>query len=360
MKRIVSDGYMINKVRANFSSIAFITLRRAIFSYFSSYMSAQNQLHFSINNTFVDQEEIDWNYGNDYVESYTETILHFQHFIELICKEILLKKHELLAMDAEKKPIVLYKLLMGEEISDDDIQGIKTTEFSVVIKRLYDLIDVGVIDSKFAFFKDHKDTIRELNSLRNRITHRGTFILRYEALDVFVGRYILPLILEIVNLNQHLQPVWRYNELACGIDPLKEIIDELKKVEGYNLRKVAFLKELGRAAYKNPIIHQKEGKWFEFFEKPRIRKAEANAESYLTEPFEQAVNVSECPVCGCKTLVTYEESDGDQNDDGSYNEYWTFSSSVECFFCSFEAKPHIGNPKDYGFSWSDLFYEIKH
>ncbi|MBQ5477341.1 MAG: hypothetical protein IIT64_06055, partial [Bacteroidaceae bacterium] len=46
---------------------------------------------------------------------------------------------------------------------------------------------------------------------------------------------------------------WTYKNLTCGVDPIKSLISETSK-HPINYEKIALLKEMGRAAYHNPIV----------------------------------------------------------------------------------------------------------
>ena len=106
-----------------------------------------------------------------------------EHFTELFIKEALRKEHPLLANEASSKPVILYKLLKREPIEPSELEGINTIEFSDAFKRFIMLLDEGKIkDKKLRFVKNYKEPLERLNYLRNRMWHRGTFVLRYPAL----------------------------------------------------------------------------------------------------------------------------------------------------------------------------------
>lgn len=352
---IVSDGFSINDLEKKISSFAFISLSTALKSYFSTYKSSNHFFHSVLNGDSLPQLEKDWQYGSDYIEDYSETIIHFQHFIELICKEILREKHELLVLNIDRKHELFYKLLFKEEVPSSDLEGLRTTEFSTTFERMCDLIKSGKLDNKYNFFneKNNKTALNKLNTLRNRIWHRGTFVLRYEALDLFIGKHILPLILKIIDLDEYkvLKTSWKYNPLDCAIDPISEIICECSK-SNYNIGKVAFLKELGRAAYDNPIDHRFRPFYDEIIKRSkRIAQSEVSLGSYS-----QGDKIYFCPVCGIYSLTSYLDSDGEMEEDGTYSSYWTCSWYVKCHCCSFEISSQLKNPKDYGYDLPDYWY----
>lgn len=358
IKTLTSNGFSINDLERKISSFAFISLRTALKSYFSTYKSISHFLNFiTTSDASFTKEEKDWHYNSEYIENYAETILHFQHFIELICKEILREKHELLVLNVDKKHELFYKLLFKEAVSSSDLEGLRTAEFSTTLERLCDLIRSGKLDPRYSFFREtqNKKALDTLNTLRNRIWHRGTFVLRYKALDLFIGKYILPIVKEIVLLPEYktLENRWKYISLKHPIDPINEIIKECKNGNGYDVGKVAFLKELGRSAYENPLEHR-----FKFLNKEIIKRSKRIADAEVTDL--KATAIYECPVCGINSLTSYEDSDGEIEEDGSYSSYWTFSWYVKCFCCSFEIQNDLKNPKEYGIDLPDYWYTIKH
>ena len=359
IKNIVSNGFSLNDLEKRVSSFAFISLKTAINSYFSTYKSSKHFFGNILNESSFTELESDLQYGSDYIEKYSETIIHFQHFIELICKEILREKHELLVLKLDKKHELFYKLLFKEEVDSSDLEGINTTEFTATFERMCELIKLGKLDPRFNFFIEQKNVsaIKQLNNLRNRIWHRGTFVLRYKALDLFIGKYILPLIYQIVELSEYknLDNFWKYKPLTHPIDPIKDIVDECSK-EDYDTGKVAFLKELGRAAYNNPLSHT-----FKFFNDEIITRSERMVEAEVNlVTHSQADKIYNCPVCGVESLISYEDSDGEIEEDGSYSSYWTFSWYIKCQCCSFEISHELNNPKEYGYDLPDYWYVIEH
>ncbi|GGI18490.1 hypothetical protein [Gottfriedia solisilvae] len=355
IKNIVSNGFSLNELEKRISSFAFISLRTALKSYFSTYKSSKFFISTVLNGNSMTQIEKDWQYGNEYIEDYSETIIHLQHFFELICKEILREKHELLVLNIDNKHELFYNLLFKEKVSSSDLEGLRTSEFKSTFERMCQLIRIGKLDTKFNFFNEPKNKValEQLNLLRNRIWHRGTYVLRYEALDLFIGKYLLPLIINVVELPEYknLENRWKYNTVNSQIDPITEIISECSNAN-FNIGKIAFLKELGRAAYNNPLDYK-----FKIFNDEIINRSKriAEAEVHL-EKYSQADRIYSCPVCGVNSLTSYIDSDGDMEEDGTYSSYWTCSWYIKCYCCSFEISSELKNPKDYGYNLPDYWY----
>jgi len=133
--------------------------------------------------------------------------------------------------------------------------------------------------------------------------HRGRFILKFEELDNFIGKKILPIIKDIFQHPYYngLDKNWRYSLLNCGIDPLEEIINECNKFAP-NHKKIALLKELGQAAYKQP---PKKNKVLSTYVKKQNdlteQKILASAQFETSVPKKYLHEyIGRCPVCGEK------------------------------------------------------------
>ncbi|WP_347722776.1 hypothetical protein [Lysinibacillus capsici] len=354
IRNLCSEGFAIPDINANFESIALISLKQALKSYFSTYKYMAN------NGRSLFEDELDArSHSPGYIEHYSETIIHFQHFFELICKDILRKENELLVLNIDNKHEIFYNLIKGEEVPNDELEKINTIEFNRTFERLCNLISNDKLDPKYSFFKDSnkKIALEQLNIMRNRIWHRGSFVMKYKSLDLFVGKYILPIVKEIINLPEYcsLSRLWEYRGLEAKINPLDEIISVCNE-QAPALDHIAFLKELGRAAYNNPYNHD-----FGFFKKEIADRAIKIARAEIPDQIYGDDYIISCPVCGTKSLVKYEESDGDMDESGQYTSYWTWINNIKCYCCSFELRSSgMRNPSEYGYSLPDFWYEYEH
>jgi len=271
-----------------------------------------------------------------------------------VCKEFLRKDHPLLAVDASSRPVILHKLLKGEQVDPEDHEGLKSIEFADAFDRLCRLINNGRIGGgRLDFIVQAKDVLQNVNVLRNRLWHRGVFILRYPALDELIGNFVLPFVETIISLQEYtgLERFWKYRNLHCGIDPFEEIIRHFRRSE-YDIGKVAFLKELGRAAYENPIINDPN---LEFFNRQYRQRAERAASAELGEP--NISDVCRCPVCGVDSLIVYDdvETEGEDPLTGTYIRAFRYTWQVKCVCCTFEINHHLKNPREYGFQIDDYW-----
>lgn len=361
LQEITTDGFRIPDRGGRLVDLGLLSLRIALKSYFSTYQAMKYRLHMFDSKPGFEQDETDFNHQSPYFEMCAESLVHLQHFAELFIKEVLRKEHELLVSEASSKPLMLYKLVKGEWIETSELEGINTIGFSDACRSFFELLEEGKINNGMSFVSAHKQSLKQLNTLRNRVWHRGTFVLRYPALDRFVGGYILPFIVQVLAMPEYsrLVDVWRYRSLHCGIDPITEI---LKTFQGgtYDIGKVAFFKELGRAAYANPI---RKGGFFKYFDgrtKARaVRIAEGEAKLGEVE------RVSVCPVCGVESLVVYNET-GSNADDLDPEEVleepfrkWRYTWQVECACCSFKLQNDVGNASTYGLPIEDYWQETE-
>lgn len=232
------------------------------------------------------------------------------------------------------------------------MEGAHSLEFRAAWERLDALLKAGRLGrTNLDFSQEDKDTFKTINQLRNRAWHRGRFILSYPTLDELIARYVLPIVLKLTALEPYSghDRFWRYPALDCGIDPLQEIVNEAAKGE-FDVGKVAFLKELGRAAYERPSLS------------PLLPDSEqvdlAHAHASLTAvTLHHNVDVQRCPVCGIDTLTVHEAT-GDYEDDAGVQRIFSRTCLVKCVFCSFEVTDLLQNPRDYGFNIRDFFYVL--
>ncbi|MEH6451190.1 MAG: hypothetical protein V7765_21170 [Oleispira sp.] len=130
---------------------------------------------------------------------------------------------------------------------------------------------------ELGFLKENDESFEVINKLRNRILHRGLYILKPEALDSLVAKFFLPFIKNLIFLEgySNYELHWKYIVPASGLGPIDEIC--IEAVQGkVTSKKFKFFKELGRAAYFNPL-HVIPEKWMKtgFSAKP--------VEDYLNE-----------------------------------------------------------------------------
>lgn len=346
------DGFLLGEPggRNTDLDLALVSLRIGLAAFFSTY-SAQRHLIDVFERSDVSTADIDESHFADYAEKYAETIVHIQHFMELTCKKLLRDEHVLLGDIESSKAVVLHKLLNGETLSTDEVAGTRSIELSAALKRLLDLAGAGRLkDAKSATpIVTHKNTIETVNELRNRVWHRGLHVLRYKALDELMGAFVLPCILDMTNspLLSGRSTAWKFPKLHCGLDPLEEIVKAYRDGSG-TVRKISFLKEIGRAAYANPFTStRKKGKirgLTEIFEEGKRKRAERIA---IAEARATASDVGDCPVCGLKSLVTFSDMTGDFDDSAVGETYW-YTYRVVCENCTLEMRSDVGNAGGHG------------
>lgn len=361
---LFNDGFNFDPKGDKSIDLALISLRAGIKSYFSTYRNFQQDLRRYANAKTV--EAADDEHDNDYAELCTSCVVNFHHFAELVCKALLRNDHPLLSDIASGSPEIVHKLLHGDKLTTDEETGVRSIEFSEALKRVTKLIETQKLKdySSAQFIAKHSKFLTKLGNLRNRVLHRGLFIIRYSALDKIIGGHALLFAKEALE-----HPIYRdsrhlalNSRLTCGVDPLGSIVDHFTK-EKYNIEKVAFLKELGRAAYENPLGYR--GKPNEKIEKfiPRIHKPEQRrAEKMAAALAQYGEKVERCPVCGVKSLIVFEDMESYPSEkDEEFEETIRFSTSVECMNCSFELyAPDVGNASDYGISGiPDFWWELR-
>ena len=348
---LCNDGFKMQEIRENVNSLAIISLKTALKAYFSTYKSTKD------NGNMMDSKEMeqkDKYYNREYIESYSETIVHLQHFFELVLKDILRKKNEMLALRIDTQHEVFMNLVLGNEIDQSKIEKINTVEFDTAFKRVQKIIESNEIGEEYNFLteRDNIEALNQLNLMRNRIWHRGSYVLRYKALDLFIGKYIFPIIEKMMSLEGYdrIDSWWKGSKNRLGIDPIKEIIIETKCTNP-SFDKIAFLKEFGRATYNNRV-----GSGFGIFKTEIENQAKHIAEGELFNPIAQGVVIHNCPVCGVDSLVGYEDTEYAYEDDGEVVDAWRFIYQVKCHCCHFEMR-NLGmkNLEEYGYDEPDYW-----
>jgi hypothetical protein len=347
LEELVKDTYGIHEASRNLTGFAILSLRVAVEAFCSTYHAMRGRLHVL--------KEVDVKGPRDdlhatrYHEAFAECVIHFQHFAELVIKDFLRAEHPLLADDTSSHHVLFHKLLKGEAATTDEDGKLKSVEFSEASDRLYKLIKADRIDQRVHFVAAHAQTLAHLTSLRNRLLHRGTVVMRYRAADEFFGGYILPFVLEVAELDEYkkLDAFWRPRPIDCKVDVLAEI-SACCKDENYNLEKVAVLKELGRSAFANPIAPDV---FSEMLDPPYRRYAEKLVADYK----EHGGEAHRCPACGIEAALISYDSEEDINEDGSRCIRSTFPYSVRCLNCSFEINNELSDENMFGLPIRNFF-----
>ena len=323
---------------------AFLSLKTALHAYFETYRvsfeESQNPIKIS---KLAKPEKFD---SNLYKSLYFTTITHFQNFFELILKDFLRKIDELLAVKwNEKFTSSLYRKIKSKELCSDVF--CQSIEFSEALKRLKIIQKENPKDDvikkiEFLLVKENDETLDFLNDLRNRIWHRGLYYLFYSNLDCFVCGKILPLVEQITDLDWYTENKgWIYKNLACDIDPIKSLISETSK-HPINYEKIALLKEMGRAAYHNPIIYlDNNSPPLERGLKVNCNREKMKYVNVKVAAFRNELlsGVYICPVCGQKTFLKYELDDPSYDENECYPHY--IPEKLKCETCSFEIRSNI-------------------
>lgn len=327
------------KCKANETEInieaAYISLMSAIQSYFDTYRTL-SYAECSVDFCDFRGKREKWKDGekqiNDTPEyrcDYFTSITHFQHFFEIVIKGILKNYDE----KYKDFPSALQKLkaLHKNNPHEDTIKEIE--------------ILLG-----------NRGTLCVLNKLRNFAWHQGLIKKAYRTYDFFVGYKILPLVSKIVDTLKHSRKrrLWAYKKVYSDLDPMDEIYKEFKK-QGRNAdyEKVALLKEIGRAAYHNPLFLNEyedcDGKKnhlhrrvVQMINRDIMNEYGAKTKNYkIMFPY---LKLLRCPVCGQKMLVKFMDA-GDENvidgDGNVFCEMVEVLDKYECQVCSFRINPNI-------------------
>lgn len=350
-KDVLADGFVLSEARPTLGDVGMLSLGVALRAYYSTYKSMEYMLHIFAKG----KPREDWGrkHSTEYVIACTQTVIHMQHFAELFCKEALRSLHKLHA-DEVPSAVVFDKLLQGEALNLSELAGLRSTEFSAALARLCELVKADRFPSgKYDFILTERDWLMNLNTLRNRVLHRGAFVLHYPALDELMGRFAFPFVKKALDAldTKARKHLWRHPDLACKIEPMAAIADAYA-AGNPDIGHIALLKELGRAAYQIP-----------FSDLPLSKILEESLEQRYTRAAEiesKDGNIAElttCPVCGKGTLLVFDDTqlEGEDYETGTYERGWYYTWKVECRCCSFEINHHLKNPSDYGLSIPDFW-----
>lgn len=339
LQALISDGFLLPEQPGPLEDVAALSLRTALRSYFATYQAIRPQLQ-----TVLDKPDAEQKYRvytHDYYERVTETVLHLQHFFELICKSVLRRHHPLLADQGSTNPVVLYRLLTGETLSPEEQAQIKSLEFSESFERLEKLVKAQIVtDADAQILVNNAQCLKLINQLRNRLWHRGAFVLRYRSFDLLVSRHVIPVIRGLLALPAHADcaSIASSTPLHCGLEVMAAIEAEASIAQP-DLTKIAFLKELGRAAYQNPL-HV--GRFADYLNKNVIGRAERAAAAER-----EAFAVRQCPVCGLRSLIVFDEVyHPEEGHSGERPVQLTIA--VQCYCCSLDLHRDTKNASAYG------------
>ena len=181
-----------------------------------------------------------------------------------------------------------------------------------------------------------------MNKLRNRLIHRGTYILHYSTIDSFIGKFIIPLTFKIVTLPDYKnrEKYWKYQPLSCGIDPLEQIVNEYKN-KNPKILKIAYLKELGRAAYENPNQRR-----VSLIDDGSKKRAELLASFELKDDKSGIFDVKSCPVCRAQSLMRFSEIKEGTDELIEHGKFTLVVNRVKCLCCTFEVTDELRNAKE--------------
>jgi len=353
LKRLEAEVFALDRVADSErpGTLAFLSLRIALRSYFRTYEAMGRQLLPFTQPEILEPRWRDSAHTPEFVEACAEVVVHFQHFVELVCKDVLRALHPLLPTVAPDDPVLFLRALRQEPMDAADAARIKTVEFKSALDRFCALLRAGKIDTtRYGFLEENRALLNLLNNLRNRIWHRGAYVLRYPALDELVTRHLLPLAVKISELPEYQECLWRPRDLSCGVDPIDALI-ESGRIAPINTRRLALLKELGRAAYENPLRSSflaledqpARGKdaWFFVQDRQYIRRTSKIALQHLGE--NGAAEVKKCPVCSVQALIVYHDHDV-QDFDAELNTATVvkFAWEVRCICCTFSITFGVG------------------
>ncbi|MEG1401006.1 hypothetical protein [Bacteroides sp.] len=338
------NGFMVNEAFP-INNVAHLSLGIALDAYVSTFKDISGNIFLFTEKSKYSNSQL---YGGGYVKHACESITHFQHFAELYIKDILENVHPLLVVDVGSKHSLLYDLINRNPYDKDEIDKLQKIEFSVALERICELITKGKIDAQYSFIKDYKSSLSKINNLRNRIAHRGIYILEYESLDELFGIHILPFLNEVLMIDSSYKKDYIFRKTKGGLIPFQEIINLFSSKGKYDIKKIGLLKEIARAVGNDDIY---EAPYMQFFNNEKIAKINALAE-FEEEQGLGSAEVDECPICKQKTFVIYTERESEDDEYGTPINAWEYVYEAKCVHCTFELNHRMNDIKIDGFDTS--------
>ena len=298
-----ADVHGFHNVPGEITTSGLLSLKIAVENYFETFKNTDPNLFFAEPNN-------ETRFYFDYIKNFFETIVHVEHFLEILVKDLLRQINPLLIIKISNSSILLYKLIEGTVVNEEEYEKDNLISFYESIEKIKSFIKQKVeIDESvkecFEVINKWNKSISKLMAYRNGLWHKANFVLTHRSFDLFMGQEILPLINELF-ATKYLQnkTLWRYQELSCGIDPIDEIIAEIKvNSEKYDFSKICSLKEIGRASYKIPFFS------FSFGDRELFEEINSNIKKEKEEETRNIFfnyknsRIIDCPVCGIKSLV---------------------------------------------------------
>ena len=294
---LIKDGFYVSEATNSRGNIADYSLLGSLKSYFSTAEDLDRYLSLQYCKSMYDEsKEI---LAGSYARDACNAITQFQHFFELFLKDILLEHNQLLVYDASRKPELLIKLIDNENILDSEYDNMHFIECSEAILRIKAINKAGKLDAKYNFIVKYFDLFEKLNGLRNRIAHRGAFIINPSALNEIFGKHVFPFINELERIIGYENiKSWTFNLKTDELNPFEAITNEY--VNGQvDENRIHLYKLIGAAAYNNKINFDLDEHFSIINDEIRDRAksgAQIIAERNMTD-------AEECPVCGCKSFV---------------------------------------------------------
>ncbi len=175
---ILADSFRLSEPSAEITTLALVSLKTALRAYFSTYSSIR--LYWSLLTSDDDQymEELDQVYRrSSYYENYVEAIIHFHHFVELSCLDLLRREHPLLTTSRSNDHVNLWRSVRNTAADWEAVEQRDTINFETALWRLWTLItQVNFGGGSLHFFDEQqRDFLVKLREQRDHLLHRGTY-----------------------------------------------------------------------------------------------------------------------------------------------------------------------------------------
>ena len=348
---------------------SWVNLRQGLLHYYQTYSIIRGKQNFPYFGFGANKVILDEDRSHAYIGRYFTSITAIHSFYEHLLNTALdsgkLKLSCLRIKDAHD--IVLLLANKHEQLSTDGNTIEYTKKISLLeamMKQDTHIPELLRVNPIFHFLIDHSTALKHIGKLRNDIVHQGAkTLLRYHYECLFINQ-IIPLVEDTLSLLEK-SKVYIQKSLYCGVN----VISTLRKqtlphtISRSNieeaqikLRHINHLKELGRAAFENPLWMKADTP--DLIQREHIHRSHNLDIITLAEKQAQELaqlggyfEIFTCPCCGADSFVTYDLFIYREENNSARAE------SGKCTLCSYSINAMLGEPSAFGIMTHPVFVD---
>ena len=204
-------GITIGKIKnkENVTKSAFASLRIAVKSNFKTYQVASDKN--VVKDMYIEKDDPFYEYSMGRIEQFCENKITRKYICNVYSISTIFSSYYLKDILGSVHPKLAYKVNLNGDNSAAildillnkrpyDLQSDNTAEFMTSLNRVISLMklegDTSSIPVISKIINDNKQTLVDLNQLRNRVWHKGVYVLRLNELDQFISQNVFPLVIK--------------------------------------------------------------------------------------------------------------------------------------------------------------------